>query len=309
MASNLKFAPLTRINFAAVMAREPARRKYHAMAKAAAPKVAWPTLALFMTVVAAFVSLLLGGAHLPSWPAKLALGATISSYVAFCAFSVMHEASHDLIVREPRRLRWVNDFIGWLAGVIFLAAYPAFREAHRLHHQHTNHPEDDPNFWIVEHNGWRAVIPVILNPIYVRRQTYQLSKRLARPDLMASFFVLLALAFGPMTAYVWAFSLTDLLLLWVLPALVASWLSTFLIATLPHGQGADGADREENSFNVLPQALQTPLDIVTHGHMYHLLHHAMPGVPFYCYPEIARALARDNQVDEQNAPGDALPVT
>jgi fatty acid desaturase len=233
--------------------------------------------------------IILGAGFEHAWQ-KLLFGATFMAYLAFCAFSICHEASHGLIVRRPQRFRWVNDVIGWTTGVVFLAGYPAFRDAHLEHHRHTNHPDNDPNFWTVAHRDWKMILPIIFALFYIRRQTYLLSKRTGKPFLRASFFIMLALAAPPMLATAYFLSPFDVFALWLFPAFVSSWYATAFIGIMPHGKSQAAPAPQDMEIKIYAPAVQTPLSIFMNCHNYHLLHHAYPNAPFYKYPEIARAL-------------------
>lgn len=43
-----------------------------------------------------------------------------------------------------RRHRWVNELVGWVSGLVFLAPFPGFRHIHLQHHKHTNVVDQDP---------------------------------------------------------------------------------------------------------------------------------------------------------------------
>ena len=259
----------------------------------ASPVIAWGTIIYFFALLVAFGGGIIIGAGFDHAWQKLFFGATVMAYLAFCAFSICHEASHGLIVRRPQRFRFVNDIIGWVTGAIFLSGYPAFRDAHIEHHRHTNDREKDPNYWAVKHRDWKMIFPIVFALFYVRRQTYLFSKSKNRPFLRASFYIMLAIAAGPMIAIAYFYSPFDVFALWLFPAFVSSWYATAVVGILPHGKSGDAPSEQDMRINIYPAFIQKPMSLLMNGHNYHLLHHVYPNAPFYKYPAIARALLDD----------------
>ena len=79
---------------------------------------------------------------------------------------------------------------------------------------------------------------------------------------------------------------SELLLLWVLPAWLASGLLAYLFDYLPH-RPHDDRGRWTNARILIGGRLLT---LLMAGQNYHLVHHLMPRVPFYRYGALYRDL-------------------
>ena len=108
-------------------------------------RVAWPTMALVLFVVAAFVMNLMLFAHglLPVWVATLLLGA-----LTYMSYTPLHEAAHGNIHGSNDQRKWLNDLCGYVVAPLIAVPYASHRHEHFTHHRYTNQPDKDPDYII-----------------------------------------------------------------------------------------------------------------------------------------------------------------
>ena len=138
------------------------------------PKLAWPTVALFLAGAAAFVTstvAYLGGAA-PMW-----VPIVVNAVVTFTMFTVVHDAVHYAISST----RWVNGLFGRLAVPFVqpLISFPSFGFIHIEHHRHSNDDENDPDTFASHGPAWQ--LPFRWAVLDVSYGTYLIRKVRGRP--------------------------------------------------------------------------------------------------------------------------------
>ncbi len=239
--------------------------------------LAWPTLALLAVVVcgeAATVALVLGDA-LPLWG-----GTLVNSVLAYLAFTVMHEASHNNIHGGHPSLKALDTVAGWVAAIPLLAPYPAFKVLHLTHHSHTNVPGKDPDLWVVG-GSVPSVVARCLTIIvhhYGQFLSGYTSRTHAAVNARLSALVAVALYVVAMVALVATGHGTLLVALWVVPAFLGAGLLAFAFDWLPHHPHSATGRYRDTRILLAPGATLLLL-----GQNYHLVHHLWPRVPFFRY--------------------------
>ena len=265
--------------------------------------VAWPTVIWAAAAFAGFVGTYVIGASLDSIALKALLGATVSAYFAFCLFSVEHEAAHNNIAGKNAGLKTFNERLGDFTGLVTLVCYKAFRDTHHDHHRYANDPELDPNFWVVRDKGWKAWMNVIFAFVRNRTELTKYSKRTGNTAVLKAYARHWAVVAVVAVALILLTSWIDLVLLWVLPAMVSLSMVFLLFAVLPHGKSQPLPAKQDLRIPLAPEPLQAAVTMVLNGHNYHLLHHAYPRVPFYGYAPLMRELERLAPKDAAEAAG------
>lgn len=253
-------------------------------------QIAYPTILLTIIAAAGYAAATIAGAH-----GHLSMGwvVLINTVAAYLLFTPMHEASHYNITGQRAALRWLNEGIGWLAGITLLAPLPLFRVLHFRHHAHTNHPEKDPDHWVAAQS-----LPSLLAhtttifPIYVYRawqllRSEQKLPRRARRDLRLSFMVLLLFVLILITMSSWLGWIV-MLSIWILPAAIAQGLLAFTFDWLPHHPHRERARFRNTRIIDVPG-----LSFLLLGQNYHLIHHLYPNIPFYKYRNVYRGIQAD----------------
>ncbi len=246
------------------------------------PFIAWPTVAI----------LLVGGA-LWCFVVYLATLRQISFLVAvpllsllsYVLFTPMHEAVHRSAARSPA----VNALIGYLAS-FFLGPTSCFRAyafLHQEHHRWTNDRHKDPDFWSGVGPRWLLPLSWATTDFYYyyfymqRAASRPLSEKVeiyATSGLFISIFI---------AAWLLGFDL-EAMLLWFLPARIASAALAFLFNFLPHWPYDVRAEEDPLRATTVITGWETVLSLVFMFHNYHLIHHLFPGIPFYHYDRIWR---------------------
>jgi fatty acid desaturase len=242
---------------------------------------AWPTLLLACATWAVFISAVIAfQRQILSAPVLVAILVICNFY----SFTVLHEAVHENIEGKSRG-GWITLALGWLAGAMFLAPFRPFKVIHLTHHQHTNIPSSDPDFWVASRLFLVTLLKCLtIYPHYLA--TYFLSLAPSRKVLFQDVLVIVVYWSIPgvllFTPY-WELGLYA----FILPTLLGTGMQAFLFDWLPHHP------HKETS-----QALNTrnfpgiALHVLMAGQNVHQLHHVNPRVPFHRYHAAFKAAAR-----------------
>lgn len=255
---------------------------------------AWPTIVLFVALVASFVTVTtLGVVDLvPLWVCVPANGV-----LAYGFYTIHHEANHKNISGRHHHLRWIDSVLGNVAAIPLQLNFVAYSPSHLLHHAHTNDPENDPDFFMA--GPGRAIVPrwvistIIKTLLSIPGVNRLLPRVLPEPlsstardfvtrrrGLMRYHQACLAML---VVAYVLGFG-NEMLLLWWLPAQIGALLLQVWFVWLPHHDFSETA-RYRNT-RIRGWLGST---VMLLGQDHHLIHHLYPRVPFYRY----RALFRE----------------
>ena len=265
-------------------------------ARALMPEVAWPTV-VFGVAVTSFHWLMVWAAltgRVPLWSVTLPLG-----WTAYAHYTLVHESVHGNIVRNNRHKGLIHAAVGWYASLFLFGNWPLLSRTHKAHHSHTNTDMDPDIFtkgtWWQMTWGYitrRIVIllfPMILVRMVVRDRSHSkgyvnASEIMTRSEKIQHFTVDALLS---MLVWVGVFAGfgAEVFALYVVPAGVGGYLLTLLFQWLPHhpfrGTGRYDATRNSgvdaaNGFMLFQN--------------WHLMHHLWPGVPWYNYRKLHRAI-------------------
>jgi beta-carotene hydroxylase len=231
--------------------------------------------------------------HAPlPWPVHILVGAL----AIHLSFTVWHEAVH----RNASRLGWLNDAIGVLGALPYVAPYYLEKWFHLQHHALLNR-SDDPNYIYTDGPLWTLPLRYVRILRYARRRMHDDPRNAAERWLDR---LPLALAAGIGVAALVQGAWLGLLVLWVLPFAVSKLVMDWYINWLPHA--GLPPDRYRGT-RVVDVAWLTPLVL---GHNYHAVHHLWPNLPWHRYRQTFRAkeaLMRERGVPvETRVPGFAL---
>lgn len=247
------------------------------------PDVAWPTLGVLAMAVVLWGAGLLAciSGTLPLW-----LTVTLQAVGAFAAFTPMHDGVHGAL---SHRYRWLNDVVGRLCSLFFLAPYPAFRYVHLEHHKHTNHPEKDPDYW--SGSG-----PTLLKPLRWMSQELHyyipyfatLSQR-PKAEVAESVLTLL----GMYVTLGWLLAQGcgwDVFFCHVLPTRLAVMLLAYTFDYVPHRRHK--VMRKDSLYQCTSRVdgvlahKDVDLSLLLLYQTYHNIHHLYPQIPFYRYAAV-----------------------
>ncbi|OBF65393.1 electron transfer flavoprotein [Mycobacterium sp. 852002-51971_SCH5477799-a] len=242
-----------------------------------APKLAWPTIGLFLAGLTAFVLSTI--AYIRGW-APIWVTIPINVAVTFTMFTVVHDAVHYAISST----RWVNGLVGRLAWLLVapLLAFPAFGFIHIEHHRHSNDDEKDPDTFASHTPIWLAPLRWALIEYFYGK--YYLSRVRSRPKKeVAETAAMLTLSVTGLIVAIVTGNIWTLAVVFLIPQRIAGILLAWWFDWLPH-HGLEDTQRSDRyratRARVGMEWLYTPLML---SQNYHLVHHLHPSVPFYRY--------------------------
>jgi beta-carotene hydroxylase len=237
------------------------------------PKAAWPTLAMWVGLNAAFFSsyYLGGSGRIPLW-----MGTVMNSVVGYVAFSVVHDSLHRAVSTNTK----LNDWIGQLA-LLLVAPYVSlklFRWGHILHHRFANGPLDPDRalngpWWQLPFR-WIFIDGFYL--IYAIRQGDKVSKAfLVQSYWFAAIFIsliagLTAMGYG-----------LDVLMLWLIPSRVIFLALGFSFFWLPHVPHDVEQEKNFTGATTIREGAEWFMGPALQNQNFHLIHHLYPMTPFY----------------------------
>jgi len=110
---------------------------------------AWPTVVLFVALVSAYAGVVVAGV---SGAAPLWLCALVNGVLAYCFYTVHHEANHNNVSGRHTRLRFVDQVLGNAASIPLHLNFVSYAPSHLLHHAHTTSPIATPTI------SWRGPV-------------------------------------------------------------------------------------------------------------------------------------------------------
>lgn len=256
-------------------------RDFKILASQETKGVQWPTMLFsFFVISATLLSTWLAvNSIIPLW-----LGFIINSFFMTQGYTAVHECAHQSIHGRHQRLRWLNEVFG-VAGFFFtLHSFTMHKLVHRLHHTYTNDPEKDADAYVSNApNVYVAALRALNFYFYTNVFMFKIMK-LAPDPLRFKIRVFLETA-APVALALWFVSMgygVEVLVLWVLPAIMAFAGVTFFVDWIPH-HVEDKTDPIKNTLiMVAPKTLLGRLFAwVYNFHNYHLVHHLVPSAPWY----------------------------
>lgn len=257
-------------------------QKARKIAKTYMGDVAWPTVMLGCAVFAGYFTtpLLVANEILP-----LFVALPIMVLLTYAAYTVMHEAAHGSINGSQTSLRWLNELMGYLAGLVFMVPLTAHRHEHLAHHRNTNDPENDPDYPVsgISESGLRAV-KITLSLLWSNYQYYIKHRWSCAPKSQNLRFCLeIVFAVGVRLAFMAQGLWFEGFVLFFLGGLGGAVLLMYLFAYLPH-RPYNTTERYENTATfVIPGVFGTLVTVLWGFQNYHSIHHLFPRVPFYKY--------------------------
>ncbi len=241
------------------------------------PDFCWPTLALFigLNIVAGLATWAALAGHMPYWAA----GIVNTGYIYFL-YTVVHEAVHANISSRHKDLAWIDLLVGTLACFPLWLFFYQHKKQHMVHHTRTNF-DDDPDIyargsfagWLL----WRLpkVLIAYFNPLQLYREC--LTYGVPRDEIVITMisFVLQAALFLAIIAAGFGY---ELLVLWFIPWWIGQTVMLTLFTWTPHHDHHETGRYRNTRVSLFPGANWLLL-----GQHLHLIHHMMPGIPYYRY--------------------------
>lgn len=253
-----------------------------AAGRANTPDFAWPTVWLFLGLFAVF--------FLSLWAAlsgriSYTTGAVINTLFIYGLYTIVHEAIHGNISLKKKYLRWLDLWIGTAACIpLWLFYFPHLKQ-HMVHHTKANTDEDPDIYARGSFLGWlflrlpKALI-AYFNPFALARDC----RRYEVPEGQAK---ITALTFALQTAFVLGLVLAgywvEVVVLWLVPWWVGQTVMLTFFTWTPHHDHHETGRYRDTRVSLFPGA-----NLLLLGQNSHLIHHMMPGVPFYRYDKTFR---------------------
>ncbi|KQH79478.1 electron transfer flavoprotein [Mycobacterium gordonae] len=243
----------------------------------AVPKLALPTIGIFLASLTAFVTCTVG--YINGW-SPWWVTIPVNAAVTFVMFTVVHDASHYSI----SSVRWVNGLMGRLAWLFVgpVVAFPSFGYIHIQHHRHSNDDDQDPDTFASHGKWWQ--LPLRWSMVEYFYLRYYLPRARSRPVIEVAETVLMmvlsltGLAVAIVTGNFWI-----LLVVFLIPQRIGLTILAWWFDWLPH-HGLEDTQRTNRyratRNRVGAEWLFTPVLL---SQNYHLVHHLHPSVPFYRY--------------------------
>lgn len=245
------------------------------------PKLALPTVVIFLGALSAFVLSTFGyiEGHINGW-APLWITIPVNATVTFVMFTVVHDASHYSISST----RCVNGLFGRLAWLFVgpVVAFPSFGYIHIQHHRHSNDDEEDPDTFAS--HGWPWLLPLRWSMVEYFYLKYYLPRARSRPvSEVAETLMMLTLSLTGLTVAIVTENFWTLAVVFLIPQRIGLTVLAWWFDWLPHHGLTDTqrTNRYRATRNrVGAEWLFTPVLL---SQNYHLVHHLHPSVPFYRY--------------------------
>ncbi|MFV8319311.1 fatty acid desaturase [Mycobacterium sp. 23] len=243
----------------------------------AVPKLALPTIGIFLASLTAFATCTVG--YINGW-SPWWVTIPVNAAVTFVMFTVVHDASHYSI----SSVRWVNGLMGRLAWLFVgpVVAFPSFGYIHIQHHRHSNDDDQDPDTFASHGKWWQ--LPLRWSMVEYFYLRYYLPRARSRPVIEVAETVLMmvlsltGLAVAIVTGNFWI-----LLVVFLIPQRIGLTILAWWFDWLPH-HGLEDTQRTNRyratRNRVGAEWLFTPVLL---SQNYHLVHHLHPSVPFYRY--------------------------
>lgn len=249
---------------------------------------AWPTVALVLLVITAFIAnlVLFATGVMPFWAATLSY-----AVLTYLSYTPLHEAAHGNIHGGNDRLKWVNDLCGYLVAPLITVPYSTHTVEHFTHHRYTNQPDKDPDYVVSGmRDGLIAFIVCGLRFLWVQnsflfRDYWQTAARREKLGFIAE----VTLAIGWRVLYLMLVPTWTAGAMLLVGYLCGAFFTAYWFAYRPHLPYQEPARYRNTSSLIMPTWLK-PLEWFWLGQNLHSVHHLFPRVPFYRYHALHRQI-------------------
>jgi fatty acid desaturase/ferredoxin-NADP reductase len=241
------------------------------------PKLALPTVGIFLAALTAFVLSTIG--YINGWVSPW-VTIPVNAAVTFAMFTVVHDACHYSLSSA----RWVNGVFGRLAWSFVgpVVAFPSFGYIHIQHHRHSNDDDEDPDTFASHGSPWG--LPLRWASVEYYYLKYYLPRARSRPVTeVAETLLMLTLSLTGLAVAIVTGNFWTLAIVFLIPQRIGLTILAWWFDWLPH-HGLEDTQRSNRyratRNRVGAEWLFTPVLL---SQNYHLVHHLHPSVPFYRY--------------------------
>ncbi|WP_421695991.1 fatty acid desaturase [Aestuariivirga sp.] len=215
---------------------------------------------------------------IPMW-----LGFIGNTLFLYALYTVVHEAVHSNISSRRKSLRWVDPLAGMIACAPLWLNYHQHKRQHMAHHAHTNEDSDPDIYARGSFLGWIFLrLPFALLNYFNPLQQYRDCQRFncTRRECVYTFSSFAAYALT-VVILVAAGYWRELLFLWFVPWWIGQTVMLTFFTWTPHHDHHETGRYRNTRVSLFPFA-----NILLQGQNYHLIHHMMPGIPYYRYKPV-----------------------
>lgn len=233
------------------------------------PRQRWLTLLRPCVGVALFVVI----AYLQFW--------WLTPLITFFIFVSVVTAAHDVVHGSLGLRRRQTELMLFLTGIVLLESGHAYRTTHLQHHRRFP-AEDDPEGYPAK---LRFIGAILYGPIFlVRLWLWAFQRNVRHPDQQYWLIVEAVLPFLALVGGIILWPATPALLLYVVMALIGSWVYPLLTVYLPHRAYGETPLTQTHTLRgrIIPAIF---LELT-----YHLEHHLYPQVPSHHLKDLAQRL-------------------
>lgn len=194
------------------------------------------------------------------------------------SFLTYGSTSHDLVHRNLRLPRWLNEILLSAMELATFRSGHAYRVTHINHHAHFP-GEDDLEGASARMSWWRAVLDGMT--LQVRLWLFALRKPNApRTWIVCEGAAIAGLLAGALALIPW----TPWPAIYAGLMIAGSWVFPIVTVLIPHDASGENEITRTRLFR------GRVLSFLALEHLYHLEHHLYPQVPHHNWPELARRL-------------------
>lgn len=256
-------------------------------------RIVWPTAIASAVIIGAYAIVLFFALNgfIPIW-----LGCILAFLCIHPSAAVLHEASHRAVTGGIKGFGWFDEIIGTLHGWMLTYDFGTFRNLHMRHHQNTNDPAADPDFWMQGRHPLLIFFLAMFSPLHYLRLYAVCVRRglVPRRDAIWSAVRILFIMTAVVTAMIVAPG--KAFLLWVFPASVASG-----IVNLSHSmlhRPVVSTDRRMTTLIVRGERLwEWVVSPFFWLNNHHFLHHEFPRAPFTAHARMFREVEHELRAD------------
>ncbi|MEL0306525.1 MAG: fatty acid desaturase [Halieaceae bacterium] len=247
---------------------------------------AWPTVLLLAFCAGIYGACVLYMLTEPQFSWWVVAGIATCAYAAY---TVIHEAVHGAIMGMSIKLRWVNEWAGYVASHMLGVSFIGHRRGHLKHHRATNHPTDDPDMAFSAHS-LPSLVAVWFKGIpkeWVFAVTFQHFTAAEKRIVVLEYVAILVTR---ALLLIFCADLGVTLAILLLGHMVGNAVLTTFFAWIVHHPHNEQERMKTTTVYQARGGLDTVMTLLWGFQNYHAIHHLYPKVPFFRYRKLYRTL-------------------
>ena len=247
---------------------------------------AWPTVLLLAFCVGIYGACVLYMLADPQFSWWVVAGIATCAYAAYTA---IHDAVHGAITGMSIKLRWINEWAGYVASHMLGISFMGHRRGHLKHHRATNHPTDDPDMAFSAHS-LPSLVAVWFKGIpkeWVFAVTFQHFTAAEKRIVVLEYVAILVTR---ALLLIFCADLGVTLATLLVGHMVGNAVLTTFFAWIVHHPHNEQERMKTTTVYQARGGLDTVMTLLWGFQNYHAIHHLYPKVPFFRYRSLYRAL-------------------